>query len=148
MRKTIFAVSTAVLLAGGCATVQETVESAKSAVTGEDAGPTVRIISPADGATVSSPVVVQFGLEGMGVAPAGVDRENTGHHHLIIDAPLPDMTLPIPATDNYRHFGGGETEVAVELEPGTHTLQLLMGNFIHIPHDKPVYSDVVTITVK
>ncbi|MEM7257280.1 MAG: DUF4399 domain-containing protein [Pseudomonadota bacterium] len=148
MRHTLFAVGTAMLLAGGCSVVQETMDSAKSMVAADDAGPSVRIISPADGATVSSPVLIQFGLSGMGVAPAGTEMENTGHHHLIIDAPLPDMSLPVPATDNYRHFGAGQTEVSLELAPGTHTLQLLMGDYIHIPHEQPVYSDVVTITVK
>ena len=97
---------------------------------------------------ISGPVTVVFGLEGMGVAPAGIDSPNTGHHHLIIDAELPDMGLPIPADDNYRHFGGGQTETSIELEPGTHTLQLLLGNFLHIPHDPPVASEAISITVK
>lgn len=148
MRNTFYAVSAAILFLTGCTTVQETMEAAKQMAAGEDAGPNVRIISPADGATVTSPVTVQFGLSGMGVAPAGVDQENTGHHHLIIDAPLPDMSLPVPADDNHKHFGKGQTEVSIELAPGTHTLQLLMGNYIHIPHDEPVYSEQISITVK
>jgi len=111
-------------------------------------GAEVYIISPENGATVSSPVTVVFGLSNMGVAPAGVDKEHTGHHHLIIDAPLPDMDLPIPADDNYKHFGKGQTETTIELAPGKHTLQLLMGNFIHVPHADAVASDVVEITVK
>lgn len=111
-------------------------------------GAKVYIISPANGETVSSPVRVVFGLSKMGVAPAGVDKEHTGHHHLIIDAPLPDMNLPIPADDNYKHFGKGQTETTIELEPGKHTLQLLMGNFLHVPHAEPVVSEVVEITVK
>ncbi len=148
MRNTFIAVSAAALLAGGCAAVQDTVDSAKSLVAAKEAGASVRIISPADGATVSSPVTIQFGLSGMGVAPAGTDLENTGHHHLIIDAPLPDLSLPVPASDNYRHFGGGQTEVTLDLAPGSHTLQLLMGDFVHIPHADPVYSEVITITVK
>jgi hypothetical protein len=110
-------------------------------------GATVEILSPADGATVTSPVLVQFGLAGMGVAPAGVERDNTGHHHLIIDAKLPDLSLPIPSNAHYRHFGGGQTQVSVELEPGTHTLQLLLGNYLHIPHDSPIVSKPITITV-
>ena len=84
----------------------------------------------------------------MGVAPAGVNLEKTGHHHLIIDADLPDLDKPVPADDHYRHFGGGQTEVTLELAPGQHTLQLLLGDFVHIPHDPPVKSERITITVK
>ena len=112
------------------------------------AEPRTYIISPADGATVSSPVEVVFGLEGFGVAPAGTVKDNTGHHHLIIDAPLPDLTKPIPANDNYRHFGGGQTQTTVELPPGKHTLQRLVGDYAHKPHATPIYSEVVTITVE
>lgn len=111
-------------------------------------GPKAYIISPEDGATVSSPVTVVFGLEGFGVAPAGTVKDKTGHHHLIVDAPLPDLSKPIPADDNYRHFGGGQTQTTVELPPGKHTLQLLLGDHAHIPHAQPVYSEVVTITVE
>ena len=111
-------------------------------------GPKTYIISPADGATVGSPVTVLFGLEGFGVAPAGTVKEKTGHHHLIIDAPLPDLSKPIPADDNYRHFGGGQTQTTIELTPGKHTLQLLLGDYAHIPHAEPIYSDVITITVE
>ncbi len=112
------------------------------------ADPTVYIIEPTDGAVVSNPVKVVFGLKGMGVAPAGVERDKTGHHHLIIDAELPDLKAPIPADENYRHFGGGQTETTFELSPGQHTLQLLLGDFVHIPHDPPVMSKKITITVK
>ncbi len=111
-------------------------------------GARVYIISPQNGATVSSPVKVIFGLEGMGVAPAGVKKANTGHHHLIIDADLPPATEPVPSDDNHRHFGGGQTEVTVELAPGTHTLQLIMGDHNHVPHVPPVVSEKITITVK
>ena len=106
------------------------------------------IISPADGDTVSSPVTVVFGLSGMGVAPAGTETENTGHHHLLIDTGLPSMEEPIPADDNHVHFGGGQTEVQVELSPGEHSLQLLLGDLNHIPHDPPITSDVITVTVE
>jgi len=106
------------------------------------------IVSPQDGATVSSPVKVIFGLEGMGVAPAGIEKEKTGHHHLIIDADLPSLTDPVPSDDNYRHFGGGQTETTIELPPGPHTLQLIMGDQNHIPHDPPVTSEKISITVK
>jgi hypothetical protein len=111
-------------------------------------GASVYIISPADGATLSSPVTVRFGLRGMGVGPAGLDNPKTGHHHLIIDAPLPDLDLPIPADDRHVHFGGGQTEVTVELAPGRHTLQLLLGDRNHVPHTRPLYSQRIEITVE
>ena len=112
-------------------------------------GASVYFIEPADGATVSSTFTVKFGLSGMGVAPAGVDKENTGHHHILIDMDeLPDMSLPLPANDQVKHFGGGQTEATLTLEPGEHTLQLLLGNHLHIPHDKPVLSEKITITVE
>ncbi len=112
------------------------------------ATPEAYIVSPKDGDTVTSPVTVVFGLRGYGVAPAGTMKEKTGHHHLILDAPLPDFSQPIPANDNYRHFGGGQTQTTVELPPGEHTLQLLLGDFAHMPHATPIYSEVVTITVR
>ena len=106
-------------------------------------------IEPQDGAEVSGPVKVVFGLTGKGVAPAGIAFDNTGHHHLLINTGLPeDMSQPIPADDNHRHFGGGQTQTVVELEPGEYTLQLLLGNHLHVPHDPPVYSEQITITVK
>lgn len=112
-------------------------------------GAAVYIISPADGATVSSPVTVQFGLKGMGVAPAGIEKDKTGHHHLLIDvAELPPLDEPIPADANHKHFGGGQTEVTLELPPGSHTLQLLLGDQNHIPHEPPVLSEKITITVQ
>ncbi|NKB75494.1 MAG: DUF4399 domain-containing protein [Gammaproteobacteria bacterium] len=117
-------------------------------VTPSAEGSSVYIISPSNGATVSSPVHVQFGLKGMGIAPAGIDVDNTGHHHLIIDAPLPDLSQPVPSSDNYRHFGKGQSEVILELAPGQHTLQLLLGDWLHRPHGNPVQSEVVTITVE
>ncbi len=112
-------------------------------------GAQVYFIEPADGAVVGQTFSVKFGLSGMGVAPAGTDREYTGHHHILIDLEsLPDMTVPLPANDNIKHFGGGQTETTLTLEPGTHTLQLLLGNHIHIPHDNPVMSEKITITVE
>ena len=107
------------------------------------------IIEPVDGATVPETFKVKFGLSGMGVAPAGTNIKNTGHHHLLIDMDkLPDLTKPLPATDQIIHFGGGQTETELTLTPGEHTLQLLLGNYMHIPHDKPVMSKKITITVK
>ena len=105
-------------------------------------------ISPQDGATVKSPVTVRFGLRGMGVAPAGVAIENTGHHHLLIDAELPPQNLPVPADANHVHFGKGQTEASVTLAPGRHRLQLLLGDHLHIPHDPPVASKPIAITVE
>jgi hypothetical protein len=107
------------------------------------------IIEPVDGATVRETFKVKFGLSGMGVAPAGTNIKNTGHHHILIDMDkLPDLTKPLPATDQIIHFGGGQTETELTLTPGEHTLQLLLGNYMHIPHDKPVMSKKITITVK
>ena len=109
----------------------------------------VYFIEPADGAVLGKTFSVKFGLSGMGVAPAGTDREHTGHHHILIDLDaLPDMTRPLPANDNIKHFGGGQTEIVLTLAPGTHTLQLLLGNHLHIPHDNPVMSEKITITVE
>lgn len=105
-------------------------------------------ISPADGATVSNPITVRFGLKNMGVAPAGIKYDNSGHHHLLVDTELPAMEFPIVNDANHLHFGGGQTEATVELPPGEHTLQLLLGDFAHIPHDPAVISERITITVK
>ncbi len=135
-----------VLMMGGLCTLAH---ADVSMVSKAPEGATVYFIEPANGATVSSPVTVKFGLSGMGVAPAGTDKENTGHHHILIDVEqLPDMTKPLPASDHIKHFGGGQTETILTLEPGEHTLQLLLGNHLHIPHDKPVMSEKITITVK
>ncbi|MEL6555905.1 MAG: DUF4399 domain-containing protein [Cyanobacteria bacterium J06621_11] len=107
------------------------------------------IISPTDGQTVSEAFTVKFGLSGMGVAPAGIEKDGTGHHHLLIDVDeLPSLTEPLPATAQIRHFGGGQTEATIELAPGDHTLQLLLGNYTHVPHDNPVLSEKIKITVQ
>jgi hypothetical protein len=109
----------------------------------------VYFIQPTDGQVVKENVKVIFGLKNMGVAPAGTDRENTGHHHLLIDTDvLPDLSRPLPATDKVRHFGGGQTETEIRLSPGKHTLQLVLGNYAHVPHSKPVMSNKITITVE
>jgi hypothetical protein len=107
------------------------------------------IISPKNGATVHSPFKVQFGLtKEMGIAPAGVKFDNTGHHHLLIDTDPPaDMSAPLPATDKIVHFGKGQTETTLTLPPGKHTLQLLLADQSHIPHQPPVLSKKITITV-
>jgi hypothetical protein len=118
---------------------------------GSDMAPDAQVyfISPSDGQVVTSPFAVKFGLKGMGIAPAGIQRDNTGHHHLLINTDvLPNLSMSLPATDKIRHFGGGQTETQLTLPPGEHTLQLLMGNFAHIPHAVPVLSDKITITVE
>jgi hypothetical protein len=112
------------------------------------AGAKAYIISPSDGASIKGPVTVVFGLAGMGVAPAGVQMENTGHHHLLVDADLPkDLGVPLPANDNIRHFGKGQTEATLTLPPGKHTLQLVLGDHLHIPFNPVVASQKITITV-
>jgi hypothetical protein len=113
------------------------------------AGAEVYFITPQDGAVLApGPIKVKFGLRGMGVAPAGIDFEHTGHHHLLINLEqLPDFDQPIPADAQHVHFGLGQTETTVELAPGTHTLQLLLGDWLHIPHDPPVLSERITVTV-
>jgi hypothetical protein len=107
----------------------------------------VYFISPSDGESISGKVTVRFGLKNFGVAPAGTQILHTGHHHLIIDADLPPLNLPIPADKNYVHFGKGQTEVELELTKGEHTLQLLLGDFRHIPHSPPIYSKKIQIVV-
>ena len=103
---------------------------------------------PQDGQTVTSPFKVWFGLRNFGVAPAGVTKTNTGHHHLLIDTDLPPLDQEIPNDRNHRHFGLGQTETMLELPPGTHTLQLLLGDADHVPHDPPVMSKRITIHVR
>jgi len=124
---------------------------ASSAWAASPAPPEARVyfITPSDGDVVSSPVDVRFGLSGMGIAPAGVERPKTGHHHLLVNLEtLPTPGLPLPADENHRHFGGGQTETSVELAPGTHSLQLLLGDHNHVPHNPPVMSEKITITVE
>ena len=116
------------------------------ATAGDD--PTLYFITPQDGDVVSGEFTIQFGLRGMGVAPAGVEKDKTGHHHLLIDVGvLPPMDSPLPKSDQVRHFGGGQTETTLDLPPGKHTLQLVLGNYAHIPHEAPVISKKITITV-
>ena len=110
----------------------------------------VYFINLKGGAELDSPFLVQFGLSGMGVAPAGIEKPNTGHHHLIIDTTLTpeESKQPIPADDHHLHFGAGQTEAMVTLPKGEHTLQLVLGDWTHIPHVPPVMSDVITVTVR
>ena len=143
----IASIRTGLLLLVACVAVSV---SPASAQTPSPAGAKVYIINLKDGAEVTSPFLVQFGLSGMGVAPAGVEKPNTGHHHLLIDTKMTDeqMKQPIPADDTHKHFGGGQTEAMVTLPPGQHTLQLLLADWTHIPHVPPVMSEPITITVK
>ncbi|WP_291729267.1 DUF4399 domain-containing protein [Leisingera sp. F5] len=109
-----------------------------------------------NGETVSSPVTLVFGLSGMGVAPSGVEKEFTGHHHLLIDRPplgegedgADELAFGLPSDENHLHFGGGQTEVMLELSPGCHTLQLVLGDAGHVPHATPIVSELITITVE
>ncbi len=121
-----------------------------SAQTASPPGAKVYIINLKNGAEVSSPFLVQFGLTGMGVAPAGVEKPNTGHHHLLIDTALNGEELKgaIPADDTHKHFGAGQTETMVTLPPGKHTLQLVFADWSHIPHQPPVMSTPITVTVR
>jgi Domain of unknown function (DUF4399) len=126
----------------------ETTAPEAAARTPSPAGAKVSILEPADGATVKSPVTVKFGVEGMEVVPAGTDKPNSGHHHLLIDTKFDDYNAPIPNDETHKHYGKGQTEAAVELSPGKHTLQDVFADKNHIPHDPPVESEVVTITVE
>lgn len=107
----------------------------------------VYIIWPADGQTVSGKFWVRMGLTNAGVAPAGVDKQYTGHHHLIIDADLPPLDRVVPNDKNHLHFGRGQTEVQLDLPPGRHTLQLLFADDAHLPHNPPLYSKKITVNV-
>ena len=126
----------------------ESAETAELPRTPSQPSARVFFISPSDGDIVSNPVRVEFGIEGMVVAKAGDDQPQSGHHHLIVDAALPPMSLPIPASEQYIHFGDASTSTELMLTPGEHTLQLLLGDHLHIPHDPQVSSEVITITVE
>ncbi len=143
MRKLAVGLLTAGLLAAGLS------GAALADATPSVSGAKIYIISPEDGKSVNSPFRVRFGLAGMGVAPAGVQAPKTGHHHLLIDVDtLPPLDQPLPNDDRHRHFGGGQTEVEIDLPPGKHTLQLILGDHNHVPHDPPLISEKIQITVK
>ncbi len=160
---TLGVAATAVLFVRGNATSEEKKKddhghAHAAPVVNVPMGPTKRpedaklyIISPKDGATVKKTFTVKFGLKGMGVAPAGIymgEEMPTGHHHLVIDSELPNLKLPFPKDEKNLHFGGGQTETTLTLEPGEHTLQLVLGDHSHIPHDPPLVSEKITITVE
>lgn len=117
---------------------------------GWPAGAKVYFIAPANDASVAGAVAVVMGLSGLGVAPAGVDKPNTGHHHILVDMPAPagaTLEESLPADDHVRHFGGGQTQTELKLAPGKHTLQLIVGDQNHIPHNPPLLSEIITIEV-
>jgi hypothetical protein len=143
MRASVIAAGALVLCALGARANEEAIPR-----TPAPEGARLYFIEPVDGATVTSPVTVRFGLAGMGVAPAGVPFEKTGHHHLVIDAELPPMDAAFPKDERHLHFGGGQTETVVELSPGEHTLQLVLGDHNHVPHEPPVISERISIRVQ
>lgn len=144
------------LLAAATLTLATPTLAADDDRTSAPEGATVYFANMENGATVKGPVKVVFGLSGMGVAPAGTEKENTGHHHLLIDRPplgegedgADELLYGLPADDNHKHFGGGQTEVTLDLPAGQHTLQLVLGDLNHVPHNPPVMSEVITITVE
>jgi len=113
-------------------------------------GAKVFFVGLENGATVKSPFIVHFGISGMTLAPAGTDTADTGHHHLLIDARIEGdaLKLPMPADEHHLHFGKAQTEAVVTLPPGTHTLQLVLGDWTHVPHEPPVMSQVITVRVE
>ena len=111
-------------------------------------GASVFFITPADGATVTNPISIEFGIAGMDVVKAGNNQPNSGHHHLLIDTGLPDLGLPIPANEHHVHFGDGSVSTQISLPPGEHKLQMLLGDHLHIPHNPPLTSAQITIMVE
>jgi len=111
-------------------------------------GAKVYFVYPRNGAVLPRTTTIRFGLVNMGIAPAGLEKSNTGHHHLLVDSPLPPMDEPIPNDLNHLHFGAGQTETQITLTPGRHTLILLLGDYRHVPHDPPVISEPITVTVQ
>jgi hypothetical protein len=140
MLKTLF---TGLMMTAASATLVCAQEASKA-----PADAKVMIVEPANGATVTSPLTVKFGISGMEIAPAGTEKANSGHHHLLINQKLADPKVGIPADDKHKHFGKGQTEAVVELPAGTHTLQLVLADHNHIPHSPVVQSETITITVK
>lgn len=130
-----------------------TTNGADTRTTGLDRSPApadaeVFFVEPQQGAVVSSPVKVEFGVAGMDVVPAGQMAEHSGHHHVLVNTGLPDLAWPIPADEQHVHFGDGSSSTELVLPPGEHTLQLLFADHLHIPHEPPVFSEVITITVE
>jgi hypothetical protein len=137
----VAATALAAVSAGGYAVAQQLKKSPAPAAA------KVYFIQPQDGATVKRPVHVVMGLSGMGIAPAGVDAAETGHHHILVDVDKPNTEAMLPMDDKHRHFGRGQTETMLDIPAGRHTLQLVLGDRNHVPHDPPVMSQKITITV-
>lgn len=140
MNRLLFALSLALIAAVGVAQERSS----------PPANAEVYFIAPKNGASVHGPVTVQFGLKGMGVAPAGVKFDNTGHHHLLVDTDLSELKLdaPLPVTDKILHFGKGQTETSLTLSPGKHTLEIVFADYLHQSFDPPLHSKKITITVE
>ena len=136
------------ILAMGIALISATALAQERTPPAANAG--VYIIAPQNGATVHGPVTVRFGLKGMGIAPAGVKFDNTGHHHLLVDTDSSELKLdaPLPATDKVVHFGMGQTETTLTLPPGKHTLELVLADYLHMSFNPPLQSKKITITVE
>ena len=107
----------------------------------------VYFINLKDGDELKSPFLIQFGLSGNGIAPAGIDIDNTGHHHLLINVDEVNYSMPIPSSKQHLHFGLGQTETKLNLPPGKHKLQLILGDKYHVPHDPPLVSEIIEVNV-
>ncbi len=127
---------------------EDTPAAAAISLTESVDGANVFFITPADGAVITNPINIEFGIAAMNVVKAGDDQPNSGHHHLLIDTGLPDLTSPIPADEHHVHFGDGSTSTEISLPPGEHTLQMLLGDHRHIPHSPALVSEPITITVE
>ena len=138
----------ALILGFACASSALSQSTATGGPTPSPPGAKVEFVDLKDGAVIGPKTTIHFGLHGMGVAPAGTKKANTGHHHLLIDTDLPPMDQEIPSDRQHLHFGAGETETMLTLPPGKHTIQLLMGDENHIPHNPPVYSKKITVIAK
>lgn len=138
-----------VLLAAGLAVhIDGEAQGGASARNPSAPGATVGFANLADGDVVPPGFTVRFAISGMGIAPAGAQIENTGHFHLLIDlAQLPDLSVPLPASEHIRHYGKGQTFAELDLADGEHTLQVLLADHAHVAHDPPVMSEVISITV-
>jgi len=147
----ILVLSATFLLLAACGQKAADVPAAEPAAMPQTAsadGASVFFIMPADGASVSNPIGIEFGISGMDVVKAGDNQPHSGHHHLLIDTGLPDLGSPIPADEHHVHFGDGSTSTEITLPPGEHTLQMLLGDHLHIPHNPPLVSEQITITVE
>ena len=149
MKKIIIALLIIAAVAAALLFFNQDRQTENSLVSPSPSGADVFFLEPGNGTTLTSPVTLKFGIAGMTIAPAGDNTENSGHHHLLINMDeLPSMDLPLPATDQLIHFGAGQTETTLDLEPGQYTFQLVLGNYLHVPHNPPVVSKKITITVE